>query len=358
MVLYFFVIRLYGSRKPVKQANSKDILIQGAKKEMNENLKEWTGTGVDCVVFVLKLNDAREMQRAEIYNKKTGKAFGNVSIKKNEARVSVVLPDLTARHNAKPWGAKEKGEWRKAIYIISRSLEDHGINTKESDLISVTAEINSTQKINASISSVIKLLHLSFLDDKEQSALYSQKSQDRSPRHTGSTAIYKKNRNDFVIKVYDKGDKLKKDGNKNVPDVALLRIEFIIKRRKLESLYQKQNNLENILKNPEILIREYKVIFKNVLWDKQVLKYLLDVNAMMVKYLDKHEKDNDKYITMIAIFKNRIVDERQVRKAVMEHCDHCCKINMSKRVITMLGKKGIVFEKNVINCLKYFYKNI
>lgn len=323
-----------------------------------KELEKWTGTGLDCITFTFMSNSIKDLHKEPLISNNTHEPCGEIYIKQYKARVKIVLPDLLYNHNAHPWGQEESKKWEETAEIIYKTLENHNINCRDTELMSVTAEVNSTQEINTEVSGVLRLLNLAFLDKEDQSAIYSQLGEDRSPKHTGTTAVYKKKRNDFIIKAYDKGEKLRKDGKKNVPNIPLLRIEFIIKQRRIESLYNKNNKLENVLQNPEILLKEYKELFYNVLWKEQVRTYLLDVNRLMVSYLTEHDKDRDKYITMVAKFSDRIVDARQIKRAIKQYAVRNKRRDRSTLVLDGLYKRGVKIQSGVIKCLGDFYSKM
>lgn len=307
--------------------------------------------GVHCTIILKK--QARNVRSIDKNLRNTdGTIYGNVKSKGTEIKLTFNLPLLLRDDNLIPFGQDDK----KYIPYIKRKIEDdlkvlYGNDIK--CIIPNAIEVNVTKQLkNVNTYEVLKLLSLSYAQEKEQLLIWAQKGKYEI-KTTGiltQTIV-----NEYRLKAYDKSEqlnsKLKMPQNKIKYDNNILRFELIFQGRRIKQTYGGINcNVFDVLDDIDPLIEVFKAKFQGEVI-KRIRYFLTESKNVMFEELTEGYRPKD----VFSRYQGIIVDAKQIQKALQRYYLFCGKKDNSKPLCKIISKAlnietGVL--KEFVNLLK------
>lgn len=246
--------------------------------------------GVDTCKFEVIMQNNPDTSINKIFINNHGVEYAKLETKGKKIYFILNLPKLIRKDNVKPFTHDDfkyiNGLGNTINELIQKELNTSHFNTKL-----VTIEVNQTNMVEpkATCHNILDLLSCAMLDKKKQIHVYATDNDTLRPSIDGVETYQIKHK--FVMKCYNKG---KKEGILTKPE--LLRIEFILQDRLINSIVGKRRALKEVL-TEEVLqkfINAYRNIFKNII-EEFVKPYLFRVEKKLIEEMKLTHKPSAVY---------------------------------------------------------------
>ncbi len=267
--------------------------------------------GIDgCLFEISSVEHPNFTENIYLINSK-GNNYGEIRIRGRKYVLFICLPHYLREDNRKPFGKKDLPYILNLYNDVNNKLIELFGRNYSSRLIE--AEVNVTEEVegNCKAENLFRLITNATLDKKEQNKLYINKSNDNAliPYTTGIKTRTIKGL--WCVKCYDKGKNLGLELEKE-----LVRLEFVLKARKINSIFGEQTSLENILSETGImrLSLSYKEIFTEFI-DSCLKPYLNHT----VNFLFNELLESNSPTVTYARYKEIVGDQEQLRRALSKY---------------------------------------
>ena len=311
--------------------------------------------GCDSFNFVMIIDgaDPEEYMKTVPLITTQGSEFGSAGIKGGKVYIHFCLPKVVWKDNRTPFGVAGMAKLSHIVNEIELALEQalEGRIADGIDVLSASArkiECNLTQWVaeGCTCSHVINLLNRSYYEGTN--VVYQKASSKCKFIKEDETAIIKKP-NYYLLKCYDKSLEQRKTLNPDIED-GLLRIEVVMLDRLLKKLFPEEQTIRSILTEQGLMkvIEEYKRIFVEDIINSYVRPCLKSVTKILFESL----KETDSPVETISLYKELIVDEEVLRKALKKWYAFSGRPDSSRQRIHSL--KAHDFPKGVVKTIRAF----
>jgi len=290
-----------------------------------------------------------------------GRDFGKVKVDKGKIHIRLNLPKLVRENNTMPFSVVDFIMLESIRNDIKQALEEalEGKLDGEIDVWAATAksiECNLTSQTAgySTCSQVLNAIHRSYYEGTN--VVFQRASAKCQYDKENETVIVTK-KNCYALKSYDKTLEQRKKGNKEV-EADLLRIEVVMQARTIQKLFGKNSTIRDVLTEQGLakIIKEYKRIFREDVIKGHIVPCLNNVSDILFASLKK----TDRRIETIARWKELVVDEEVLRRALVKWYRHQgydqerAKRNADTYVCRCRAKYG--FPRDVISTFRHFKK--
>jgi|GEM_PF-3700209 hypothetical protein len=246
--------------------------------------------GIDTCKFEVIMQNGHVTTTNKVFKNSYGIEYAKLETKGQKVYFILNLPKVIRNDNVEPFNKDDF----KCINGISNNINEliqKELNTSHFTTKLVTIEVNQTNMVepSATCHNILDLLSCAMLDKKKQIHLYATDNNTLRPSIDGLETYQVKHK--FVMKCYNKG---KKEGI--LTKRELLRIEFILQDRLINSIIGKKRTLEDVLTG-EVLqkfICVYGDIFKEII-EEFVKPYLLRVEKKILEEIKLTHKPSFVY---------------------------------------------------------------
>lgn len=306
--------------------------------------------GIDGCTFILTSKGLFKTIGKLSLRSPNGNVFGTLRNIGSDYELFICPPKYVRETNEYPFGVLDFAyllPMRKEIERVLKKEFPYGYSIDH-----VKIELNMTDIMvgNCQCKNLFGLLCDSMLHSKEQNSLYVTESKESFVKRDISGFVSRTIGNQWKLKCYDKQKQLDVEFGIQLTE-PLVRIEFILLSRKIESLFGKNITFSNIFSQTGamLLINEYKSLMDN-LCEKYVKKHLSSVKNQLLEDLRVYKSPTEVYCAQ----KEIIYDRDIFKKAIKAWYKEQGKLDNSKQVLYGLNQK-FGLPSNTLDTIRKFH---